>query len=77
MLQFFLLSTVPENLISNDGLLRHLLPSKVKNVPNRIHDHLLSMSDKVLIITSNSFLFARWAVIGTSIVIQYFNNDIL
>ena len=76
MLQFLLLSTVPENLILNDGLLRHLLSSKVKNVSNRIHDHLLSISDKVHIITSKSFLFARRAVMGTSIVIQYFNNDI-
>jgi len=30
MLQFLLFSTVPENLISNDGLIRYLLPSKVK-----------------------------------------------
>lgn len=30
MLQLLLVSTVPENVISNDGLLRPLLPSKVK-----------------------------------------------
>ena len=30
MLQLLLVSTVPENVISNDGLIRDLLPSKFK-----------------------------------------------
>lgn len=50
---------------------------KIKNIPRCIHDRLLFMSDKVPIITSRSCIFSSEVVMGASIVIQYFNNDIL
>ena len=47
---------------------------RYNNVTRHLHDHLLSMGDKVPIITSKSFLFSRRVVMGASIVIQYFGN---
>ena len=72
MLQLFWVSTVPENLISNDGYLRILLSSETKMFHCIFTDHLLSMSDKVSITTSNSFLLSHRSAMGASIGIKYF-----
>ena len=78
MLQTILTMEVPEILISNGGLLRILLPSEMKMFHGIftiiILSMSLSMSDQVLITTSNYSPLSHRATMGVSIGIQYFSR---